>query len=1651
MTCIASPVAGDADKLYPFKDVSLYHQDGAISLPRWHIRDGRVAKVLGITDGSEVIRDHYCRLFDGHHPKEPRQKLVQNAGKKDRIAAYDWTFGSGKGVSVLWAGADIERRRAIETVHKNAVKLAVEYLSTHMKTRLGGDNAREIHHAEIVLAGFTHRDSRPVEIEITPEEQAIYNLPLSENGQPAIVAPFLHEHLMMLNVAFTAGPDGQLKTTAIDTNQIYEHQRVAANLYSGAMAIGMRKVFGPGLDVEIDDQGNFDVTAIPSDIRGKFSPRSSQIETEIAHLEGGGQTITSRAAVKRFANLRTRLAKINPDDLDFDANLVAQDMLNGFGDLDRKAILDEAKTRAPELCKKWPPLNLDGIADELLENRPYVKRSDIFERVTRRYAQSGGSMDLEAMTRSVDQVIKDQFLVAPRLDMHQRGIFSSEKILRAEVNAARGAEALALDKTHSFSHEIAQQVVAKAEANAAERWRSNKPTERMYLELERILARRALKNRPLNKRDILSILAKAPVVADANKGQRGELIAKIQLIAAALAGDNSVDLKDADDVIAAIQRVAKSHGNFYFEHPKLNHKQCEFIERVLTSGGMVMTEGAAGSGKTATIKYATDFFKDQGKRVVATSLAWRATNELASQAKISGMAAAAWLALEKKGELDWDRDTVLVIDEAGQVPADVMEKLITIMRNRGGKIVAIGDRAQLRAIGMASMSLLMGMDGVDSGVRLNETNRAHRKIDREIGTLVSQKKAAEAVELMGDRFLLVKANEKTGISGAQGTLNRAIDEWEKYLRSDKTAKRGFDECVILAGSNAECRALNTAMRDKLREWGKLTGPDIVVTVSTPNGEPHQIALAVGDQIRFFKRNDRLKVYNGSGGRILSIFEKANGDHELTVMIRDDQTGQEHERTFPLSELKDKFSNPDNPGAPLLAHKMAMTISNSQGMTVNGAVIWANSVGLSTDSHQAYVALSRARDWTMMINNFEALQIASQAGQPIVHGQLPERLPEPDIKSMVARMMSRDPPELNAALYFTDPEVTLDDPDRYKKAVVEMEKILQNIDEKAAKEEIVTQRGKITVANFIATPELQADILAHEGQSTNRQLKSVQQAIDNTEAVLQTKKSRRLLAMARAPGIRGWGENQSDQSESASRNGTKAISDVIESIRYIKFADDQIEAADEYVRVDLKHGSKIRFMANKLALTESNEQSVVPSQRLTGLDRIAFDAEALVLLAKGKGWTNISINGEPNFREMVAHQAKEAGLAVRPFERNDAAAGRVKIHMERLADAQARAVLAEEALEALRNAPPPERVVEKRVEIPGPERIVEKRVEVPVDADPLVAVRVIGDGGKYEQIRASEMPGYMQRLALYEAALIEAGVDWKRRAETADKTINSKAVELKLANDEFERVRDQLATANRQTAKLANDLNIEKSRLQAAEQKAIDDANRLADLEKKLADAQRVSQTNGDAWRKMRDERTGLAGVFVKIWDRVGELAGKPNPLSVAEVTDQELSRLEASLIAEIESFKLAREATKTAAPAPAAPPVLVAQPDADPTKNPFKDIKIPDHWTYKTISHRIQENWGRGCNYTAEAVLLCRLVINYPRLRGEFDAEPRSTISGIASSEKYQYHKPSEDFLTDIIAGDLGETAKRAKAAELAQKAAEQAQPPRSSSYDMDI
>ncbi len=374
----------------------------------------------------------------------------------------------------------------------------------------------------------------------------------------------------------------------------------------------------------------------------------------------------------------------------------------------------------------------------------------------------------------------------------------------------------------------------------------------------------------------------------------------------------------------------------------LRDEQIQAMEHATDGRQIAIIQGAAGTGKSASLAALKIAYSSAGHRVLGLAPSGAAAAELQ---KSSGIDSQTIHALLMQLENDNARKPfqltdgdVIVLDEAGMVDTRTLHKLMSHVEVAGAKIVLVGDSKQLEAVGSAStLHMLTQHLGA---ARLEQIARQRSADDRAISQAWFSD-TGDAPTMMQRRGLL------------RATSNDQASAIELMLTdASKVHKAGTDwsEILLLADRNSHVNQLNQRVREIRMLHGELDKKaEKVVQVTNDRGYSRELALCPGDRI-MLRKNSKLgqtPVFNGDRATVISIeYHKPDTDgaqNETVVHARLDRSG---------TEISWRLSDYDK-----LDHAYAMTVHKSQGLTAEHAFYV---VSETTDRRSAYVAFTRSK-------------------------------------------------------------------------------------------------------------------------------------------------------------------------------------------------------------------------------------------------------------------------------------------------------------------------------------------------------------------------------------------------------------------------------------------------------------------------------------------------------------------------------------------------------------------------------------------------------------------------------------------------------------------------------------------------------------------
>ena len=425
----------------------------------------------------------------------------------------------------------------------------------------------------------------------------------------------------------------------------------------------------------------------------------------------------------------------------------------------------------------------------------------------------------------------------------------------------------------------------------------------------------------------------------------------------------------------------------------LSEEQIGAIRSVTASGGRVaIIEGAAGSGKTTTLRPIADLYREHGNDIIATAVAWRTAVALGNDVEARPFCVDKLLRLAARGGIEINKDTTIIVDEAGMLSTRQAHHILQLSERHGAKIVFAGDTQQQQPV-EAGPGLRLVRDAVGS-VRVDRIRRQKADLEDilthiqgetpETARLLASSMAEErrtriltyyetmkgklvftpwqvaASEALrdGDAASAIAAHHLRGRFhigyDEEKTLTGLVNDWDRYQRAnpDKSS-------VVLARTRAEVRALSHLMRERrfasLPDGERADMDRVTVIVSRGTEDERTtspLEIARGDRLRIGATHWEKQLFNGTVVTVEDFkVESGEAGTEPSVLI---SARMEDGRavSFHHDEIRDWYGN------IRLDHGYALTITSAQGLTVDRTFLLADA---SPARETIYPAATRHRE------------------------------------------------------------------------------------------------------------------------------------------------------------------------------------------------------------------------------------------------------------------------------------------------------------------------------------------------------------------------------------------------------------------------------------------------------------------------------------------------------------------------------------------------------------------------------------------------------------------------------------------------------------------------------------------------------------------
>ena len=495
----------------------------------------------------------------------------------------------------------------------------------------------------------------------------------------------------------------------------------------------------------------------------------------------------------------------------------------------------------------------------------------------------------------------------------------------------------------------------------------------------------------------------------------------------------------------------------------LSREQSLAIHHATVKGGRVaVIEGAAGSGKTTTLRPITDLHKEHGYGIVPTAVAWRTAVALGDDCDARAYCVDKLLKLAAKGQIEIGRNTLIVVDEAGMLSTRQAHHILQLSERHGAKVVFAGDTRQQQPV-EAGPGLRLIRD-VAGSVRVDRIRRQKADLEdvlvhvhgetpeqarfragltnpQERDAILAGYEAMESKPLFTPWQVAVSEALRDGEAGKaieawhvrnrvhlchdeEKTLTRLVDDWERQVKARPGAST-----VVLARTKAETHALSWLMRQRvLSQTPDAKRALIEVSRDLDGRVTEPLEIAVGDRLRIGATQWEKQLFNGTVVTVEGLevrraeaaavsrrarnrnagrgseadMDRAEPEFSVHITARTDDGRRV---TFRHDEIRDWHDN------VRLDYGYAMTIASAQGITVDRAFLLADD---RPARETIYPAATRHREGLDVYVNRSPLAFDIADRRPEDRADMP--VTDSDVRAYLAERWSRSQPKEAALDY-----------------------------------------------------------------------------------------------------------------------------------------------------------------------------------------------------------------------------------------------------------------------------------------------------------------------------------------------------------------------------------------------------------------------------------------------------------------------------------------------------------------------------------------------------------------------------------------------------------------------------------------------------------
>jgi ATP-dependent exoDNAse (exonuclease V) alpha subunit len=347
------------------------------------------------------------------------------------------------------------------------------------------------------------------------------------------------------------------------------------------------------------------------------------------------------------------------------------------------------------------------------------------------------------------------------------------------------------------------------------------------------------------------------------------------------------------------------------------------LASITGSSGFAILDGQAGTGKSSVLAAAKEVYEANGYRVVGLAHTNLVVQDLRDKGFSNARTIDSELPALDSGKVQWNKRTVVMIDEAAMVDTRRLAAVLRHARTTGAKVILAGDDRQLSSIERGGMfEVLKERHGA---AVLTEVHRQHSLEERRASQFMAAGDFAKAVGIYEDRNAIHWRDKQSEAAEA------LVDTYMRDRAADPQKTR-----FIFAYTNREVDQINAVVREARQAGGELGESRVF---DTKHGRAE---IAVGERVQFTGTDKFRGIYNGYSGTVRDI-------RGTTVTVELDGRKKQS-----IEFDADAFQD--------FRHGYAGTIYRGQGRTIDQTYLLHSEHWRSTSS---YVALTRHSEKTQL--------------------------------------------------------------------------------------------------------------------------------------------------------------------------------------------------------------------------------------------------------------------------------------------------------------------------------------------------------------------------------------------------------------------------------------------------------------------------------------------------------------------------------------------------------------------------------------------------------------------------------------------------------------------------------------------------------------